>query len=1024
MKNMKRLLAVMLALVLVCGVLPMTTHAAESENPYNGNVHFGYVIGGETPILLDRNDRYLSVNAGTPTVHRTEPDNWCAYYNRETGVLTLKDYNGPQIRLDTVSGDFTVKLIGTNVINSPTSIGNRNYGIQKTNSSGAFIITADEAATLTINVTGSEGQVAHGIDMNIQGWKDCSFTLGGKAHLIVNAQAVTADYSNGAVGIYASAVPVTIQDDASYTARIENAASCASVPTSRCGIFTGVTPILIDTTGSIDMDCSQHVADNDKSAGFSGNILTVKKVGGFVVKTTPDEFSNLKNSDAYWPNANYLDMDAYWFETYVTETEKIYTITERIPGSQYKVFLEEPADLAISVGATATMKMAMDKDLIVSNGYATIFLQEQTGEDTWDTVYPLSSGGYGGSLKLIKSDTEATKTYRWQVSTTTAGKQESKPFTVTWAYGQFTKQPKGGSSEAGQPFKVEFAANITDRYIVVEKYDASKDTWAMQGRFASTETTYTIPYGTPFVTDRYRLYIDKGGIDGATVYSDEFEITWGADIFKTQPTGGRVLRNDKFMVSFAVKDYAEGATLLLQRKYEDHWYDMGAIKPNDQIDGSPVINTVTYRVVCTYKGNTYYSDEFKVIWEDGGWIRIPTSELVLTPNRIEAGTVLTINEEVIETNQDIYDGYLEGNINWIYTESDGNVHILRPKDLSSLTITENMLGGKVYCIVYGLNDIYAFVSSVISLTETDEAVLLGYSLSLTDQIGVNFHIALPEDVLADDGAYLEFTVPGAEKQTVAVADSDVRTVDDKECYVFRCEVAPKQIMDTITARVMTSDGECSGEYEFAVWDYIQYIYDNEEAYDADTLALVRAINLYGYYAQKYFNYHTDNLADIEQADAATLSDNMLETLGISFTATSLDTVGDTLASMGIDVYGHSLILASQVKLRMYFGMSDKLAAGLSNNAIVDTATGAAYALKKYQDGIYYIESDAYLANEGMKPLQITIKVDGKTVTITSYTYQYCKDALLNKATDTALKNLVNAYVYYTYTANLVKPYKP
>lgn len=155
------------------------------------------------------------------------------------------------------------------------------------------------------------------------------------------------------------------------------------------------------------------------------------------------------------------------------------------------------------------------------------------------------------------------------------------------------------------------------------------------------------------------------------------------------------------------------------------------------------------------------------------------------------------------------------------------------------------------------------------------AKLAGYSLSLAGNIGVNFYMELSDAVAADEDAYMNFKLPNGTTSKVYVtgthadgvtAKKDSVTVDgeSKEYYVFPCEVAAKEMTADIKAQ-MVAEEEKGTEYTYTVKDYADYIREHADQY-ADqygntTLYLVNCMLNYGGYAQEYFDYRTDDLAN-------------------------------------------------------------------------------------------------------------------------------------------------------------------
>ena len=154
------------------------------------------------------------------------------------------------------------------------------------------------------------------------------------------------------------------------------------------------------------------------------------------------------------------------------------------------------------------------------------------------------------------------------------------------------------------------------------------------------------------------------------------------------------------------------------------------------------------------------------------------------------------------------------------------------------------------------------------------AKLAGYSLSLTGNIGVNFYMELSDDVVNDESAYMNFTLPNGTTSKVYVngtheegstATTDTTVKDGVTYYVFTCEVAAKEMTSDIQAQMIGNNGEKKGTvYTYTVKEYADYILSHMSAEESDiskaTIQLVKGMLNYGGAAQKYFGYKTDKLA--------------------------------------------------------------------------------------------------------------------------------------------------------------------
>ena len=265
----------------------------------------------------------------------------------------------------------------------------------------------------------------------------------------------------------------------------------------------------------------------------------------------------------------------------------------------------------------------------------------------------------------------------------------------------------------------------------------------------------------------------------------------------------------------------------------------------------------------------------------------------------------------------------------------------------------------------------------------------GYSLSLDGNIGVNFFMELDKSVIADETAYMKFRLPNGKTSVVLVGDAKQQTVSGTTYYVFSCEVAAKEMNETITAQIITSDKK--GEiYEYSVADYIQYIRDNPTEFDEKTLSLVNAMAGYGDYAKAYFN--NENLDANTEMDAV-----------IADTLASFDKQISGDLPEGITYYGSSLLLESNTTMRHYF----KVAEGTDVSALSFSGSKGNY---------YYIDIPNISA-EKLGTIQ-NVTIGNCTISYSPMSYAYA--VLSSKNTSESLKNLVKSLYLYEQAAEAYK----
>ena len=142
------------------------------------------------------------------------------------------------------------------------------------------------------------------------------------------------------------------------------------------------------------------------------------------------------------------------------------------------------------------------------------------------------------------------------------------------------------------------------------------------------------------------------------------------------------------------------------------------------------------------------------------------------------------------------------------------------------------------------------------------AKLAGYSLSLTGNIGVNFYMELSDQIIADKGAYMQFTLPNGSVTKVPVSEAQKNTTINagKIYYKFPCEVASYEMTQDIKAQMFDGNGNYGKEYTYTVRDYAQYLIDHVDLYQNAYPFAVAMLN-YGACSQKYFNKAVDDLAN-------------------------------------------------------------------------------------------------------------------------------------------------------------------
>ncbi|MGN0687104.1 MAG: GLUG motif-containing protein [Oscillospiraceae bacterium] len=190
----------------------------------------------------------------------------------------------------------------------------------------------------------------------------------------------------------------------------------------------------------------------------------------------------------------------------------------------------------------------------------------------------------------------------------------------------------------------------------------------------------------------------------------------------------------------------------------------------------------------------------------------------------------------------------------VYYSTDGSRYELVSDTVTdtSYTITELVSGKKYYFKIRAyVSEEWTNCSNTIDV-DTDYLYIRAHSLLLGDDIGVKFYIRLADSVIADENAYIKFTVNGRESDLLV---SDVY-YDSYYGYEFIYPVAAAEMNDIITGQLYVGGQATGDSFTYSVKTYADYILANSEEY-ANEVPLVNAMLNYGAAAEKYFRGSTE-----------------------------------------------------------------------------------------------------------------------------------------------------------------------
>ena len=291
------------------------------------------------------------------------------------------------------------------------------------------------------------------------------------------------------------------------------------------------------------------------------------------------------------------------------------------------------------------------------------------------------------------------------------------------------------------------------------------------------------------------------------------------------------------------------------------------------------------------------------------------------------------------------------------------------------------------------------------------AKLVGYSLSLTGNIGVNFYMELSDQIIADKDAYMQFTLPNGTVTKVPVSEAQTNTTINagKTYYRFPCEVSSYEMTQDIKAQMFDGNGKCGKEYTYTVRDYAQYLINHVDLY-VDAVPFAMAMLNYGACSQKYFNKAVDDLANKYLTEEEQEIPDRFDGYINGFVAEKAE--NDVLGQFA----GLSMVLKSDTTLNIF----DEPKEGVDVSKLTFSVDGK--EITPVKRGQYYILSlENIKANELGNSKTFTVTDGTNTLTGDYCAMMYCYQVLQAKEGTYAddLVTLVKAFSDYAYTAQSV-----
>lgn len=377
--------------------------------------------------------------------------------------------------------------------------------------------------------------------------------------------------------------------------------------------------------------------------------------------------------------------------------------------------------------------------------------------------------------------------------------------------------------------------------------------------------------------------------------------------------------------------------------------------------------------------------------------------------KLEPGTsfavVVTLDKQAMDQEQDAS----------ICSASDSNILVWDcPVSLDN---------GKSRCMYNGGSMAYSWGNYCIkAFTSNNQAEsslgdkLYGRSLTLNGSIDVNFYMELPETIVQNPDAYMEFTTEDGTIHKISVNDAQKKKNGDKTYYVFKCPVYAMEMTDQITAQ-MVADGQYGEKYTYSVKQYADQVLKGKRTYTEETKNAVKALLNYGAAAQVQFEHKTDTLANADLND----KDKVIN--DADFTNYMKSKSVDEKVT-GISCYGTTLVLNADTTVRHYFQIESGTNIENYTFSYTDVDGNSIKVEPKQKVGstdMYYVEIPDIKAYELNRMPTLTVHnnemTDGDGIVITYGPFSYCYNVVNNKSTADSLKNVANTLYWYWYYAD-------
>lgn len=341
--------------------------------------------------------------------------------------------------------------------------------------------------------------------------------------------------------------------------------------------------------------------------------------------------------------------------------------------------------------------------------------------------------------------------------------------------------------------------------------------------------------------------------------------------------------------------------------------------------------------------------------------------------------------------RDVYSTHIQKRYKVTFLDEDGETVLAEDvypegttPDYRGKTPEKVAQGAYVYTFAGWEPELTPVSADAVYTAQYDRKYVMRHTLSLDGDIAVNFYYYIaPEE---RDDATVVFRYRGKE----TTAEGPTKSSDSYLRYTFR--VPAKEMTENIHASLYLDD-VLVNEHDYSVRTYAEHMANSGSSKLA---VLLKSMLNYGGYAQTFFRYRTEDMAN-SGIDSALPEIDKNE---IDCPAFDGNALSDAVTDYGLTYLGSTLVLESNTEMRFYFSAAE------GANLPEVKVNGKATSWKENGTGKYIEIGNIYAQNVG-NSYQISIA----ECSFECRPLNYVKNKL--NESDEDLSNLVKAlYVYY------------